>query len=189
LKFGEIAVCWFKSSDWSITMMRISALFAALTIAASALADAPLSQHFSSSDSCYGRLYSKSHMTKHKYQQVVEIRLNHFPNDQQFLGLGGHYHSYPETPALSLRLSVRLRGHTLGKLQAYCAPIGDQLRCNLECDAGHFYVKGRNPNSILITGGSDLYFSDCGAENQVLHREPDDKVFLLYRLPASTCHP
>ncbi|PCJ04969.1 MAG: hypothetical protein COB16_17155 [Rhodobacteraceae bacterium] len=170
-------------------MKRFAALFAALLLAVPALADTPLTRHFSGLDSCYGRQYTKSHLAKHQQQQVVEIRLSHFPGDQQFLGLGGNYHSYPETPVLSLILSVRLRGQNLGKAQLYCTQDGDRLHCGLECDAGHFYVTDRTPDSILIKGGGDLYFSDCGEEEHVLRRKPDDKVFLLHRLPASACHP
>lgn len=170
-------------------MFRYSSPLAALVVAGSALAEAPLTQNFSDSNSCYGRHYSETHMRKHPQQQVVDIRLNHFPGDQQFLGLGGDYHSYPETPVLSLMLSVQLRSQNLGYAQVYCTQDGDRLHCGLECDAGHFYVVDRNPDSIIVKPGSDLYFSDCGEAERVLHREPDDKVFLLHRLPDAACHP
>lgn len=169
--------------------MRVSTLFTTLFFAVPAFADAPLTQHFSGSDSCYERQYSQAHLAGHQQQQVVEIRLNHFPGDQQFLGLGGSYHSYPETPVLSLLLSVQLRGQDLGQAQLYCTQDGDRLHCGLECDAGHFYIIDRTVQSILIKGGSDLYFSDCGEEERVLRRQPADKVFLLHRLPASSCQP
>ncbi len=170
-------------------MFRFSNLLAALVVAGPTLAQAPLTQNFSGSNSCYGRHYSETHMSEHPQQQVVEIRLNHFPGDQQFLGLGGDYHSYPETPVLSLMLTVQLRSQALGDAQVYCTQDGDRLHCGLECDAGHFYVVDRNPESIIVKTGSNLYFSDCGEEERVLRREPDDKVFLLHRLPDTACHP
>jgi len=141
-------------------MFRFSNLLAALVLAGPTLAQAPLTQNFSGSNSCFGRHYSETHMTNHPQQQVVEIRVNHFPGDQQFLGLGGDYHSYPETPVLSLILSVQLRSQTLGDAQVYCTQDSDRLHCSLECDAGHFYVDDRNPESIIVKTGSDLYFSD-----------------------------
>jgi len=170
-------------------MFRFSNLLAALVVATPTLADAPLAQNFSGTNSCYGRHYSETHMSEHPQQQVVEIRLNHFPGDQQFLGLGGDYHSYPETPVLSLMLSVQLRSQNLGDAQVYCTQDSDRLHCGLECDAGHFYVVDRNPASIIVKTGSDLHFSDCGEEERVLHHEPDDTIFLLHRLPDTACHP
>lgn len=141
-------------------MFRLSTLLAALVVAGPTLADAPLTQNLSGSNSCYGPHYSVTHMSEHPQQQVVEIRLNHFPGDQQFLCLGGDYHIYPETPVLSLMLSVQLRGQNLGDAQVYCTQDSDRLHCSLECDAGHFYVDDRNPESIIVKTGSDFYFSD-----------------------------
>lgn len=171
-------------------MLRAFSLTCFVAASAQMALAAPLDRHFGGADSCYQRSYSREHLIKHPGQRVTDIRLVHAPYQQQMLGLGGTYHSYPQTPVISLVLSVRIKGQDTWQAATYCTQEGNRLRCALECDAGSFFVRDRTPNSILIEGGGDIYFSDCGeGPEQVLRRAPDDKVFLLHRLPNSQCRP
>ena len=169
-------------------MIRILAL-ALISAALPVWAGAPLERHFGAADSCYQRIYSDDHLARHPQQKVAAMRLDHFPGDQAYLGLGGSWHSYPDTPALALRLSVWLRGREMWRTVAVCAPEGARIRCGLECDAGSFFVQDRDAGSVLITGGGDLWFTDCDVGDRVLIRQPDDLSFLLRRLPDAACAP
>jgi len=61
------------------------------------------------------------------------------------------------------------------------------LRCGFDYDADQFLVRDRDSDSLLMPGGGNLYFTACDVGEQVLRRLPDDKTFLLHRLPGSSC--
>ncbi|WP_417670458.1 hypothetical protein [Roseibium sp.] len=154
--------------------------------------DQPLDYHFSSFRTCYGRVYSQSHMQKHPQQKVAQISLSHFPNRQELLAMDSAFQPYPDTPKLVLELSLMRRNvapydpEAVWTEKALCEPEGARLHCRIECDGGDFYVEEKR-DSILLTGGSDLYFTQCDAGDKVLERLPDDKTFELFLLPASHC--
>ncbi len=152
----------------------------------------PLDYHFSSYRSCYGRVYAPAHLKKHPDQKVAEISLSHFPNKQELLGMDSPFQPYPDTPKLVLRLSVLMRDSArnapgaIWTENAICDPEGPRLHCRIECDAGDFFVEEKQ-DGIVVTGGSDLYFTQCDAGDKVLVRKPDDVTFFLPPLPASHC--
>ncbi|MEP2717002.1 hypothetical protein [Pseudophaeobacter sp.] len=157
----------------------LTALPIALAVALPANAQS-ISQHFSkATGSCYQREYSASHLAKHPTQKVATIQLSHAP--QESLGMPGN--------ELTLRLTVRLLGYNTWQTPVLCAPKGNALFCGIECDGGRFDVVVKNASSILITGGTDLFFSDCESKPRILERAPDDKVFMLHRAPLANCHP
>lgn len=152
----------------------------------------PLDYHFGSYRSCFGRVYTAEHLKKNPKQKVAEIALSHFPNRQELLGMDSPFQPYPDTPKLVLRVSVLMRGvapyepDAVWSEAATCDPAGNRLHCRIECDAGDFFVEEKR-DGIVITGGSDLYFTQCDAGERVLERQPDDMTFVLSRLPASHC--
>ncbi|MEP4038212.1 MULTISPECIES: hypothetical protein [unclassified Pseudophaeobacter] len=151
------------------------ALFAALPAAAQSI-----SNHFEKhSDSCYQRFYSASHLASHPVQKVEAIQLSHFNHESRAMP-GGE---------MNLRIAVRLRGRSTWQTPVICRSQGNRLSCGVECDGGRFDVVVKNGSSILITGGTDIYFSDCNAKPRILERAPDDKVFMLHRQPLSNCRP
>lgn len=153
-------------------------LVAGLFFAGAPVAAQSITQHFGTQiDSCFQRFYSASHLAQHPSQKVEAIQLSHFNEDSA--GMAGS--------DLMLRLSVRLRGQFAWTTPVLCNRNGNRLSCGIECDGGRFYVVPKDGSSLLITGGSDIYFTDCDAGDQVLIREPDDKIFLLHRRPLSNC--
>lgn len=191
MRFQKTLIC--------TSLIALAALFAAPFPEAEAqegkyFSDLPLDGHFGSYRSCYGRAYTGDHLKKHPDQKVADISLSHFPNHQELLGMENAFQPYPDTPRLILELSVRLKQNApydpgaIWTEKAFCEPDGDRLHCALECDAGTFFVEGRK-NSILMTGGTDLLFTQCDVGDQVLMREPDDKAFELFALPSSHCEP
>ncbi|MFC4215595.1 hypothetical protein [Pseudophaeobacter arcticus] len=161
-------------------MLRPTSLLCALLLSALPAAAQSISQHFSkASGSCYQRLYSASHLASHPVQKVEAIQLSHSPSDS--FGTPGN--------ELTLRLAVRLRGASTWQTPVRCTPRGSKLSCGIECDGGRFDVVIKSASSILITGGSDLFFSDCDAKPRILERAPDDKVFMLHRQPQANCRP
>jgi len=150
-------------------------LFAALPVAAQSI-----SQHFDKyRDSCFQRFYSDSHLASHPVQKVEAIQLSHFSAESRAM---------PDSE-MNLRIAVRLRGRSTWQTPVICRPKGNSLSCGVECDGGRFDVVVKNHSSILITGGTDLYFSDCDAKPRILERAPDDKVFMLHQQPLSNCRP
>ncbi|UYV39057.1 hypothetical protein N4R57_08615 [Rhodobacteraceae bacterium D3-12] len=175
-------------------MIQIKFLPAALAIsaflAAPALADSPLTRHFGASNSCYARSYSADHLAKHPKQQVTAIRIDHFPRVSGPFGKDGQPLIYPKAPEIVVNLSVTLRGNSEAYgATGFCWPDGKGMSCGLECDGGRFNLVDKSGTKLLITGGSDIYFHDCDAGDTVLSREPDDKSFLLTRLPDAQCQP
>ncbi|UWS81253.1 hypothetical protein [Pseudophaeobacter sp.] len=159
-------------------MFTKTGLFGVILLAALPAAAQSISQHFSKgSDSCYQRLYSASHLASHPVQKVEAIQLSHVTADS---------FSRPGTE-LALQLAVRLRGSSTWQTPVACTPRGSKLSCALECDGGRFDVVVKNAGSILITGGSDLYFYGCDGKPRILERLPDDKVFMLHRQPLASC--
>ena len=159
-------------------MFRKTAVFCLTFCAALPAAAQPISQHFDkNSDSCYQRLYSASHLASHPVQKVEAIELSHFNADSQAM----------PGSEMNLHFAVRLRGRSTWRTPVICRPQGNRLSCGVECDGGRFDVVARTGSSILITGGTDLYFSDCDAKPRILERAPDDKVFMLHRQPLSNC--
>lgn len=150
----------------------------------------PLEGYFSAQNMCYGRSYSAAHSRSHPEQNVVDIAISHFPSKQELLGLDNPNQVYPDTPRFVAKLDVWLANMPEPwQADAYCAPDGDsaQLKCSLECDAGHFFLKSGKDQRLLLIGGTDLDFNDCDAGAKVLKREPDDKSFLLDAIPSSHC--
>ncbi len=159
-------------------MFRIVNLACGFLLAALPATAQSISQHFGAkADSCYQRIYTADHLIKHPTQKVEAIQLSHFVQDSaQMPGA-----------EMVLRLAVRLRGQYTWHTPALCTQRGAKLSCGIECDGGRFDVVARTNSSILITGGSDIYFNDCDASERVLQRAPDDKAFLLHRMPLSNC--
>lgn len=165
-------------------MFRKTAIFGLILCSALPAAAQSISQHFEkSNDSCYQRFYTADHLARHPEQKVEAIQLSHFSEDSR--AMPGN--------EMNLRIAVRLRGHSIWQTPVICRPQeskrGTKLSCGVECDGGRFDVVVKNGSSILITGGSDIYFSDCEAQPRVLERAPDDRVFLLHRQPLANCHP
>lgn len=159
-------------------------------VAAPALADQPLTRHFGAMNSCYARTYSAAHLADHPKQQVTAIRLDHFPRHSGPFGADNKPLIYPEAPEIVVNLGVTLRGSDdTHSATGFCWPEGDGMSCGLECDGGRFNLVDRSGSKLLITGGSDIYFHDCDAGDTVLSRDPDDKSFLLTRLPDAQCQP
>lgn len=156
----------------------LCSMVAGLLCAAGPVAAQSIDQHFGLQvDSCFQRFYSASHLAQHPSQKVEAIQLSHFNEDSVAMPAG----------EMVLRLSVRLRGQYAWTTPALCSQGGNRLSCGIECDGGRFDVVPKDSSSLLITGGSDIYFTDCDDGDQVLIREPDDKVFLLHRQPLSNC--
>lgn len=156
----------------------------------SAESEFPLEDYFFSQNMCYGRLYSPEHGRTHPEQNVVDIAISHFPLKQELLGMDSPVQSYPDTPRFVAKLDVWLADMPEPwQADAFCAPDGKnaQLKCSLECDAGHFFLKSGKNQRLMLIGGTDLDFNDCDAGARVLNREPDDKSFLLDAIPASHC--
>jgi hypothetical protein len=124
-------------------------LLAALPAAAQSIA-----QHFGTgADSCYQRAYSASHLAEHPGQRVEAIQLSHFNEDSTGMAAG----------EMLLRIAVRLRGQAPWQTLAFCVNRNGKLACGIECDGGRFDVVSKNQSAILITGGTDIYFTDCDA--------------------------
>lgn len=158
--------------------------------AISAEGELPLEDYFSSQNMCYGRSYSPEHVRTHPEQNVVDIAISHFPSKQELLGMTSANHAYPDTPRFVAKLDVLLADMSEPwQVAAFCEPDGKnaQLKCSLECDAGHFFLKSGKDQQLLLIGGTDLDFNDCDAGAKVLKREPDDKSFLLDAIPSSHC--
>lgn len=162
----------------------------AAAIATPALADKPLTRHFGAQNSCYARSYSADHLAKHPGQQVTAIRLDHFPRLSGPFGADNTPLIYPDAPEIVVNLSVTLRGSPdTHRATGFCWPEGAGMSCGLECDGGRFNLVDKGGAKLLVTGGSDIYFHDCAAGDTVLTRAPDDKSFLLSRLPDVDCQP
>lgn len=159
-----------------------------LALATPVLAEPPLSRHFGAQNSCYARYYSDAHLAKHPLQKVTSIRIDHFPRVSGPFDQDNTPLFYPDAREIVINLAVTLRG-TPGILGAtgFCWPEGDGMACGLECDGGQFNLVERSADTILITGGGDIYFHDCDAGDVALERAPDDKSFLLSRLPDNRC--
>lgn len=173
-------------------MHRILTLccLAALTFTAGARAEAPLERHFHDTDACYARSYSEQHLSDHQLQRVAEITLSYFPHLLGPDNAAGERLIYPDAPEIAVSLSVRLRNRDdTWSTTAFCWPEGDGMACSIECDAGQFNLVDRSADALLITGGSDLYFTDCDGADRKLRRAPDDHDFRLNRLPADQCRP
>lgn len=163
----------------------------AVALGAGALAARPLEQHFGAANSCYARSYSADHLGAHPDQKVASIRFDHFPTTYGTFDAQGRIAFDPDKPELYFVLTVTFRDKA-GQFSnsGFCWPEGDSYHCALECDAGQFFLRDRSAQSILITGGGDLYLSGCDGGNAgVLKREPDDKVFRLDRLADADCQP
>lgn len=168
----------------------IAAAFALIFIqsAPTTAQEAPLEDYFFSFATCYGRSYSVEHLKRHPNQNVVEIAISHFPHAQELLGLESPWQPYPETPNIALKLDVLMKDEEkIWQTDAICSQANDRLRCQLECDAGHFFLQSHKNESLLITDGSDLHFNSCDTGSRILKREPDDKSFRLNPIPLSHC--
>lgn len=175
-----------------MTLIKFSATgFSMLMLAAGpALADKPMTKYFGALNSCYARDYSAAHLNKHPLQKVSAIRLDHFPRLSGPFGNDGKPLLYPNAPEIVINLSVTFRSDgTTHRATGFCWPEGRGLSCGLECDGGQFKLKEAKDGKLLITGGSDIYFHDCDAGDRVLERNPDDKSFLLSRVPDAQCLP
>lgn len=148
----------------------------------------PLENYFFGVESCYGRTYDLAHLDKHPNQQVIDIGISHFPTKQELLGMDSPYQPYPDTPKFVVKLALFKRGQDIRwETDAFCEPDGSRIKCNLECDAGDFYLQAHKSGGLLINGGSDLSFNSCDAGERTLMRKPDDTSFLLQSVPRSIC--
>ncbi|MEW7008505.1 hypothetical protein [Lentilitoribacter sp. EG35] len=172
-------------------MMKALSILLSVLIATPAIAqELPLESHFHGIESCYGRTYSAAHLDKHPDQQVIDIGISHFPTKQQLLGMDSPNQPYPDTPKFVAKLALFKRGQDIRwEADAFCEPDGKRIKCNLECDAGNFYLTEHKSGGLLLTGGSDLSFDSCDAGDRTLMREPDDTSFLLQSVPRSICVP
>ncbi len=183
-----------KTRLWRLMPVQTAMLCLALLLLAPSVRaqseDAPLLRHFNNGDACFGRLYSNEHRAKHPQQRTAEIRLDYYPDLLGIDGDGSGVMPYPKAREIIVLLSVRLSGNPfLWQTTAFCWPEGDKMSCGIECDGGRFDLIDRSADSLLLTGGSDLMFSDCAASDKTLRRAPDDRSFLLHRLPAEHCAP
>lgn len=173
-------------------MAHLTLTAATLVLAVTAVpgrADAPLSRHFGAANNCYGRVYSPDHLAQHPAQKVTAMRLDHFPQYAGPFGADDQPLIYPGGD-LVLYLSVRLRGSERGlENTGFCRPEGDHLTCGIECDGGQFELIDRGPDKILLRPKTEMYFNDCGESDIAIDPEPDDRSFLLTRLPAGDCQP
>ena len=154
------------------------------------LADEPMTQHFGGMNSCYERVYSQDHLAKHPLQRVTYMRLDHFPRFSGPFGADGEPLIYPDAHEIVVYLSIALRGSgdPYGAT-GFCWPEGKGMGCGLECDGGQFSLVDRGDGKILLRIRNEIYFHDCDEGDEVLTAEPDDKSFLLHRVPDSLCAP
>lgn len=155
-----------------------------------AAADAPLTRHFGATDSCYQRVYSDAHLAKHPQQKVTYMRLDHFPLFSGPFGADDQPMIYPDAREIVLFLTVHMRGIDQElENTGFCWPDGDGMSCGIECDGGQFALEDRGADRILLRLKNEIYFADCGEGDIALDPEPDDRAFLLHRLPAGDCVP
>jgi len=153
---------------------------AIVLIAAHARASS-LDDHLAHGNACFARSYSTGHLAKHTGQRVAEIRF-----DSIKISDAG-----PVGSDIEFRITVRYRNSDRYHSNVgVCFPVDSRYRCQLECDGGRFFLKGRDNKSLLLQNDRGFVITDCGGNDYaVLEPEPDDKFFRLDRLAGHLCTP
>lgn len=138
-----------------------------------------LNDHLSNGNACFARSYTAAHLEKHPGQRVAEIRF-----DSLRISDAG-----PVGSDIEFRVTVRYRNSDRYHSNVgVCFPVDRRYRCQLECDGGRFFLKGRDNKSLLLQNDRGFVITDCGGTDYaVLEPEPDDKIFRLDRLAAHLC--
>jgi TPR repeat protein len=130
-------------------------------------------------------------LNKQSTQRVTEIRFDHFPTTFGMSGDDGQVRFDPKTSELFFSVSVKFRdSNQRYKSGGFCNPEGELYRCQIECDGGSFYLKDRSAGSILLINKKGFRLNGCEDQgDRWLDPEPDDKLFLMHRLPDQSCTP
>ncbi len=176
-------------------------ILSCLLLATPARADGWFGDYFDiEHNSCYQRIYSKSHLAKHPRQTVTRFFIGHFP--QKYVGKEGYegavMKSNDDTDIL-VDIKVRFR-NAKGSFSetGICHKEAGKILCGIECDGGGFEIQPRKNGRLLLrtgskTGGYDSFrvvrndSCDGDDEYRLITRKTDDKSFLMSRLPPDQC--
>ena len=123
--------------------------------------------------SCYSRVYTTGHLSKHPDQLVTSMALQL---------------SHLDTPYPDWLMSVMMRGredeyYTGGRCNG-----GPNFSCHVECDGGRISLKSVSSTGIYVYLDQPLAMSsDCATEDLLLQAGKDDKIFLLNKAPKDAC--
>lgn len=124
---------------------------------------------FPGADSCYARVYTDAHLTKHPIQRVTQISIS--PD----LTI--------DAPLLGLHVQLELRDVPGGAFEGYgyCENEGNHtLYCGMEGDAGGFRITPAKSGAVLIEVSSlGMSFENTAGFATLEARSGDDRSFLL----------
>jgi hypothetical protein len=141
---------------------------------------------------CYGREYSKSHLSKHPKQTVRQMKL-------KFSKEAEHH------PSVLMKVDAEIRREVIQygeKVQIYkpystamsCTVNGSKLECGIDCDGGHASVNfaiTNAKNEILFKNEGFVMYGGCGDEADEMiflqATKGGDDIFKLYPLPKEYC--
>jgi hypothetical protein len=165
-----------------------------------AQAQSPTPLFTADQEACFGRVYDKSHLSRHPDQKVTSIHIFRYlserteaeywrPNQR-----AETIKQFRETDHAYLKVFVTFRDRK-GYFHQYvmCHPGSNtNALCSVECDQGTFDLKRESPTTVLLHNHRLVLVGGCGAEadEQEIDLIPgkDDKVFRLERKPPAVCH-
>jgi hypothetical protein len=143
-------------------------------LASPAVADTLVDAMFRPGTDCYARTYDTAHLVAHPDQQVTEMAIG--PWGARFDG-----------DRFLLLVNVRVRGESdvLSGL-GYCT-YGDTLDCDMEGDAGTFWVERQGDSLMLRPVGRGMNFETATDFVTLAADTGDDRAFRLDPVGPGLC--
>jgi hypothetical protein len=164
-----------------------------------AQAQSPTPLFTADQEACFGRVYDKSHLSRHPDQKVTSIHIFRYlserleaedwrPNQR-----AETIKQFREIGQTNLQVFVTFRDRK-GYFYQYVVCPGETnntMHCGVECGGGTFDLKRESPTTVLLHNNGFVLVGGCGAgvDEPEIDFIPgkDDKVFRLESKPAPVC--
>jgi hypothetical protein len=185
LRRARVGQASLRGGGTTIWIPAVAAVLTALLGAGAAVARPLEAELPHNGSACWERIYDAAHLAAHPRQQVSRILLDYSPgtNDDVYVGL-----------SVNLRKRVGYNEPYDYSIFGICRVSRDGLSCRPEWKAGSWRIERGSGGSLIVRNAGMIVFNPDGyAAEEVapdavrIRAEPDDKAWMLYRVPEKKC--